>query len=136
MTGIEAVALIVTALIVPYVVQLIKTEAMTGNTARWLAIGVSVAAGIVCALVGGIPATPIELVTCIIMAIGAMQAAYAAFKSVGVTSKWLDSLQALKLPKDSDDPIAEANNIALEAKVADVAARAKHAKDDADEPVG
>ena len=136
MTGIEAIAIIVTALVVPYVVQIIKTNAMTGNAARWLAIGVSLLAGVVCALVGGIPTTPLEWVTCIGTAIGVVQIAYAAFKSVGVTSKWLDALQALKLHKDADDPIAEAKNIALEAKADDAAVRAKHAKDDADEPVG
>ena len=31
MTGIEAIAIIVTALVVPYVVQIIKTNAMTGD---------------------------------------------------------------------------------------------------------
>lgn len=127
MTAIEAVTLIVTALVVPYVVQLIKTEAITGNGARWLAIGVSLIAGGACAIVGGIPDTPGAWVTCIIAAIGAVQLAYAAFKAVGITSKWLDSLQALKLPKDSDDPIAEANNISLDAKSENVLARAKHA---------
>lgn len=80
-----------------------------------------------CALVGGIPTTPIEWVTCIVTAIGAVQIAYAAFKSVGVTSKWLDSLQALKLPKDADDPAAAANNIALDAKAENATVRAKHA---------
>lgn len=127
MTGIEAIALIITALVVPYVVQLIKTEAMTGNAARWLAIGVSVAAGIACALVGGIPATPLELVTCIITAIGAVQVAYAAFKSVGVTSNWLEALLALKLPKDADDPVAVKTNASMEA-IADEAE--KQAKED------
>lgn len=127
MTGIEAIALIVTALVVPYVVQLIKTEAMTGNAARWLAIGVSLVAGVVCALVGGIPTTPLEWVACIGTAIGVVQIAYAAFKSVGVTSNWLEALLALKLPKDADDPAAVASNIALDAKAENVTVRAKHA---------
>ncbi len=127
MTGIEAIALIVTALVVPYVVQLIKTEAMTGNAARWLAIGVSLVAGVVCALVGGIPTTPLEWVTCIVTAIGAVQLAYAAFKAVGITSNWLDSLQALKIPKDSDDPVAVKTNASMEA-IADEAE--KQAKED------
>ena len=135
MTGMEAVALIITALVVPYVVQLVKTEAITGNAARWLAIGVSLIAGVACAVIGGIPDTPGAWLACIITAIGAVQIAYAAFKSVGVTSNWLEALLALKLPKDADDPVAEAKNIALEAKADDVAARAKHAKDDVDEPV-
>lgn len=128
MTGIEAIALIVTALVVPYVVQLIKTEAMTGNAARWLAIGVSLVAGVVCALVGGIPTTPLEWVTCIVTAIGAVQIAYAAFKSVGVTSNWLEALLALKLPKDADDPVAVKTNASMEA-IADETAK-KQAKED------
>lgn len=97
MTWMEMVALLITALVVPYVVQLIKTEALTGNAARWLAFGVSVVAGIVAALVGGIPDAPADLLACILAAIGAVQLAYAAFRSVGITSKWLDALSAVKV---------------------------------------
>lgn len=132
MTATEAIALIITALVVPYVVQLIKAEAVTGNAARWLAIGISLLAGVVCALVGGIPGTPGAWIACIVAAIGAVQLAYAAFKSVGITSKWLDALQALKLPKDADDPAAVARNIALESKAEEAADRAKHAGGDGD----
>ncbi len=56
MNGIEAIALLVTALVVPYVVALIKNKTLTGNKARWIAIGVSVLAGVVTAFVSGIPA--------------------------------------------------------------------------------
>lgn len=47
MTIMEAIALLVTALLVPYVVALIRNEAITGNRARWLAVGVSALAGVV-----------------------------------------------------------------------------------------
>lgn len=100
MTIIEAIALVVTALVVPYVVALIRNEAITSNRARWLAVGVSVLAGIVAGLVGGIPATPGDWVTCIFAAVGGVQVAYTAFKSVGVTSKWLTALMEVGAKND------------------------------------
>lgn len=92
MTIMEAIALIVTALLVPYVVALIRNEAITGNRARWLAVGVSALAGVVAAFVGGIPTSPAEVVACVFAAVGGTQVAYTAFRSVGVTSKWLTAL--------------------------------------------
>lgn len=92
MTIMEAIALLVTALLVPYVVALIRNEAITGNRARWLAVGVSALAGVVAAFVGGIPTSPAEVVACVFAAVGGTQVAYTAFRSVGVTSKWLTAL--------------------------------------------
>lgn len=92
MTIMEAIALVVTALVVPYVVALIRNEAITGNRARWLAVGVSVLAGIVAAFVGGVPASPADVVACVFAAVGGTQVAYTTFRSVGVTSKWLTAL--------------------------------------------
>lgn len=92
MTIMEAIALLVTALLVPYVVSLIRNEAITGNRARWLAVGVSALAGVVAAFVGGIPTSPAEVVACVFAAVGGTQVAYTAFRSVGVTSKWLTAL--------------------------------------------
>ena len=83
MSWIELIGLLITALIVPYVVQLIKTEAITGNKARWIAVGISIAAGVVVAFIGGIPDTPTAWITCILAAIGAVQMAYAAYKAEG-----------------------------------------------------
>lgn len=125
MTGIEAIALLVTALVVPYVVALIKNQTLTGNKARWIAIGVSVAAGLVTAFVSGIPATPLAWITCILAAVGAVQLAYSAFKSVGVTCGWLEALNAIG--KDADDPLVVAKNQAFEDKAGETA---KHAKKD------
>lgn len=103
MTIMEAIALVVTALVVPYLVALIRNEAITGNRARWLAVAVSALAGIVAGLVGGIPATPGDLVACIFAAVGGTQVAYTAFRSVGVTSKWLTALMEVGT-KDSVKP--------------------------------
>ena len=74
MTEMQAIAAIVLSFAVPFAVQLIKIEAMTGKAARILALGCSLLAGVVTGLVGGV------------------QAAYTLFKSVGITSKWLDAL--------------------------------------------
>lgn len=100
MTGLEAIALVVVSLIVPFGVQLIKHEAIMGNTARWVAICVSVMAGIICGFVGGIPITPAAWVTCVFAAIGGVQVAYAAYRAVGITSKWLDALADVSLNKE------------------------------------
>lgn len=122
MTAIEAIALLVTALAVPYVVALIKNQTLTGNKARWIAIGVSVAAGAATALVSGIPATPAAWIVCILAAVGAVQMAYAAFKSVGVTCGWLEALSAIG--KDADDPLVAAKNQALKDKAEEAVKRA------------
>ena len=123
MNGIEAIALLITALVVPYVVALIKNKTLTGNKARWIAIGVSVLAGVVTAFVSGIPADPIAWITCIVAAIGAVQLAYSAFKSVGITCGWLDALQGIA--KDSDDPLVAAKNQSMKDTAENAA---KHAK--------
>lgn len=102
MTPMEAIALLVTAIVVPYVVQLIKQQAITGNAARWMAIGVSLIAGICAGFVGGVPETVAGWVTCIFAAIGGVQVAYAAYKSVGITSKALDALANISVPTNDD----------------------------------
>ena len=85
MTEMQAIAAIVLSFAVPFAVQLIKTEAMTGKAARILALGCSL-------LAGGVPADPGAWVTCAFAVVGGVQAAYTLFKSVGITSKWLDAL--------------------------------------------
>lgn len=92
MTIMQAGAAIVLSLVVPFAVQLIKTEAMTGTASRVLALACSLLAGIVTGLVGGVPADPGAWVTCAFAIVGGVQAAYTLFKSVGITSKWLDAL--------------------------------------------
>lgn len=119
MSGIEAIALLITGLLVPYIVALIKNKTLTGNKARWIAIGVAVAAGAVTAFVSGVPDTPIAWIGCILAAIGAVQVAYSAFKSVGVTCGWLDALSGIA--KDSDDPVQVAKNQSMKDKAEEAA---------------
>ena len=92
MTIMQAGAAIVLSLIVPFAVQLIKTQAMEGKAARLLALACSLLAGIVTGLVGGMPSDPGAWVTCAFAVVGGVQAAYTLFKGVGITSKWLDAL--------------------------------------------
>lgn len=89
---IQVAATIATVLVVPFLVQAIKTEAMTGSVARWVAIGVSLIAGILVGFATGLPHEPQAWLTSIFAIVGGVQTAYAAFKSVGVTSRWLDAL--------------------------------------------
>lgn len=96
MTVSQAVATVVLSAVVPYVVQAIKTQAMGGEAARWLAIAASVLAGIVTGFVGGVPADPGAWVTAVFATIGGVQLAYSAFRAVGVTSRWLDALMGVR----------------------------------------
>lgn len=92
MTIMQALTAVVLSIAVPWAVQLIKTEAMTGKAARVLALACSLLAGVVTGFVGGVPADPGAWVTCAFAVVGGVQAAYTLFKSVGITSKWLDAL--------------------------------------------
>ena len=95
MNEIQAGLTVCTVLVVPYIVQAIKSKAMTGNMARWIAIAVSALCGVLTAMSGGMPTEPAAWVTSIFACVGGVQVAYAAFKTVGVTDKWLDALLAL-----------------------------------------
>ncbi|NMM93853.1 hypothetical protein [Bifidobacterium oedipodis] len=92
MTVIQAVATVISVLVIPWLVQLIKTNTMSGVAARWTALIVSIVAGVVTGFVGGVPANPGDWVTCILAVVGGIQIAYSAFKAVGVTNAWLDAL--------------------------------------------
>lgn len=92
MTVIEAVAAIVAVVIIPFLVNAIKTNAMTGNVARWVAMIVSVIGGIIVGLIGGMPTTPEAWLTTVFAIVGGVQFAYSAFKSVGITNAWLEAL--------------------------------------------
>lgn len=95
MNEIQAGLTVCTVLVVPYIVQAIKSKAMTGNMARWIAIAVSALCGALTAMAGGMPTDASAWVTSIFACVGGVQVAYAAFKTVGVTDKCLDALLAL-----------------------------------------
>lgn len=92
MTGFELAAAIVAVIVIPFLTNAIKTKAMSGSAARWVAIIVSIIGGIIVGLVGGVPTTPEAWLTTIFAVVGGVQVAYSAFKSVGVTNAWLDAL--------------------------------------------
>ena len=92
MTVIEAVAAIVAVVVIPFLVNAIKTKAVTGSVARWVAMIVSVIGGIIVGLIGGVPTTPEAWLTTVFAIVGGVQFAYSAFKSVGITNAWLEAL--------------------------------------------
>ena len=85
-------------LILPFVVNLVKQESWDSSVKMWIAIVFSILAGLATGLIAGIP-TPETLVSWIFSVVGGVQVAYAAFKSVGVTSTWLDALAKIDLNK-------------------------------------
>lgn len=100
MTYLALISIILASVIIPWVVQLIKNEAISSKVAGWFAIGLSVAAGLLAGFIGGIPATPEAWLTCILAVVGGVQVSYMAFKAVGITNKWLDAL--LEVGSDQD----------------------------------
>ena len=94
MEWIAPIATIIIVILLPYVVNLVKKAEWSADAKRWLAIVFSVVAGVATAAINGVP-TPETLLTWVLAIIGGIQVAYAAFKSVGVTSGWLDALEGI-----------------------------------------
>ena len=92
MTWIVALTTIFTALILPFAIQIVKSESVSPNTSRWLAIIISLLFGLLGALANGMPIDPGSFVAFILAFVGGVQIAYSGFKSIGITSKWLDNL--------------------------------------------
>ena len=92
MTEIQLACTVVLSLVLPFALQLVKTDTISSNASRWVALGVSVLAGVVTGLVGGVPQDAAGWATCIFAVVGGVQAAYTLFKQLGVTDKWLDAL--------------------------------------------
>lgn len=91
---ITPIATLVICVIMPYVVNLCKKAQWSKNVKRWLAIGVSLLVGVATGVIAGMP-TPETFVTWVLAIIGGTQVAYSAFKSIGVTSGWLDALEGI-----------------------------------------
>lgn len=94
MKWIVPIATLIVCVVLPYVVNLCKKTQWSTNTKRWIAIALSLIVGIATAVISGAP-TPETLVTWVLAVIGGTQVAYSAFKSIGVTSGWLDALEGI-----------------------------------------
>lgn len=103
MSYIPVIGIILTILVIPWVVQLIKSEALTGKAAQWLSFGLTLAAGAIAGLITGIPVEPMQWAYFVFAIFGGVQAAYTIFKSVGVTNRWLEALLQVDLPKGKQD---------------------------------
>lgn len=88
------IATLIICVVLPYVVNLCKKTQWSKNVKRWLAIVLSLIVGVATGVISGIP-TPETLVTWVLAVIGGTQVAYSAFKSIGVTSGWLDALEGV-----------------------------------------
>lgn len=95
------IATLIVCVVLPYVVNICKKVEWSTSTKRWFAIGFSVLAGIATGVLTGVP-TAETLVTWVLAVIGGTQVAYSAFKSIGVTSTWLDALEGLGSAGDTD----------------------------------
>ena len=89
-----AIAGLVSAVVLPFVIALIKRNQWSENVKRWIAVVVTVLVGIATGILFGVP-TPETLAVFVVAVYGAMNAAYALFKSIGVTVNWLDALSDL-----------------------------------------
>lgn len=97
---IAPIATLIICVVLPYVVNLCKKSQWSNEVKRWLAIGISVLAGIATGVISGIP-TPATFVTWVLAVIGGVQVAYTLFKGIGVTSGWLDALEGIGSQTDS-----------------------------------
>lgn len=97
---ITPICTIVLAVVLPFVINLVKNESWDSSIKMWIAIIFSGIAGLATGLIGGVPTTE-TLITWVFSVVGGVQIAYAAFKAVGVTSKWLDALENIDLNKKS-----------------------------------
>lgn len=89
-----AIAGLISAFVLPFVIALIKRNQWSENVKRWVAVIVTVFVGISAGVLFGIP-TPETLAVFVVAVYGAMNAAYALFKSIGITVNWLDALSDL-----------------------------------------
>lgn len=110
-----AIAGLVTAFVLPFVIALIKRNQWSDNTKRWIAVIVTVLVGIAAGYIFGIP-TPDTLAMFVVAIYGAMNMAYALFKSLGITVKWLDALSDLGSVKEEEPKAPEDVSDAPEVK--------------------
>lgn len=102
MEYIPVISTVLTVLVIPWVVQLIKTEALGGRAAQWLSLGITVLFGMMAGLLTGIPETAAGWMTFLFATVGGVQVAYTTFKSVGITNKWLEALLSVELTHKND----------------------------------
>lgn len=94
----EYIGLLVTSvcgIVIPWVVQLIKSKTIIGSKALVLSIALSIIGAIVTGLASGIPIDPASWSAFVILVVVSVQGFYSMFKAAGVTSRWMDALLAV-----------------------------------------
>lgn len=99
---IAPVCAVVVSVVLPFIINLCKNQNWSANVKRWVALIVSAIVGVCAAFLAGMP-TPETLVQWVLSVIGGVQMAYAAFKSIGVTSGWLDALEGVGGGSESEE---------------------------------
>ena len=94
-TWVQAIAALVISIALPFIVNLCAKSSWSKETKRGVAIVGALAAGAATGVMLGVP-TPESLLTWAFAIVGGVQTAYAAFKSIGVTSNALDALEAIE----------------------------------------
>lgn len=94
MEWVNAIAALIIAVILPFLINLCTTQNWSSNAKRWLAIVASVGVGLATGVTAGLP-TPETLVVWVLAVLGGVQTAYAAFKAIGITDSWLDALAGI-----------------------------------------
>ena len=102
MEWITPIATLIIVVVLPYVVNLCKKASWSTNAKRWIAIVLSLVVGIATGLLAGLP-TAETFVTWVLAVIGGTQIAYSAFKSIGVTSNWLDALEGVGVKDETPE---------------------------------
>lgn len=82
-------------ILLPYLVALISRCEWSSTAKGWVAFAVCVAAGVIGALVAGIPLASATFTTWAAAVIAGTQVAYLVFRSNHITSSWLDALLAV-----------------------------------------
>ncbi len=97
------VMILIVSIVIPWVVQLVKTKAVVGKAALVLAVALSVLGAVATALAAGMPIDPASWSAFIVLVVISVQGFYGLFKSAGVTSKWLDALLEVQIGKEVDN---------------------------------
>lgn len=102
MEWLQPIGALITSLIIPFAVNLCSTATCSGERKRVIAAAFSMLGGVAVALTTGAP-EPETLVMWAFAVLGGVQAAYTAFKAVGVTDKALDALLSVGIKDKQQD---------------------------------
>lgn len=115
MQWINAISMVVTIFVLPYVVALLQRESWSAKTKEAVADAIAIVAGVAYVFTSGIDLAPVNAVVVVgTFAVGT-RAAYMLFKANGITSKPLDAFAAIELTFGKTKTAAQATEAPAEA---------------------